>query len=134
MCKHFRKRGTHTTHTCCGFYTDLLMVYCVPCLHDMYSLRQVEEISITQFPKRKDITWNGELSDPDAREMHERRIRNCDVSYPLLVTEPDKDGNVEVIDGCHRLCWLHDNHYEMVKVIILSESDLGACKFYDALV
>ncbi|MDF1660716.1 MAG: chromosome partitioning protein ParB [Planctomycetota bacterium] len=60
----------------------------------------VEEISIEEMTGLDQVTWFGPNDRPTTRAiaMHAKRIMNCDLSYPVILTE---DGRV--FDGMHRV-------------------------------
>ena len=121
MCKH---RTAQNQHTCRGFYGDHDSTYCVYCLHKKYSDKDYQEIALELFPNIRVINWNGELHDPYLGKKHLKRIEECDLSYPIFITD-----NYEIIDGCHRLHKAHHEGHSTIKTIIISEDELKSCLF-----
>lgn len=60
----------------------------------------VEEIAIEEIIGLDQVTWFSPDQRPTVRSvaMHARRIMNCDLSYPVILTD---DGRV--FDGMHRV-------------------------------
>lgn len=60
----------------------------------------VEEVPIESISGLDAVTWFGGDRQPTVRSvaMHARRILNCDLSYPVILTD---DGRV--FDGMHRV-------------------------------
>lgn len=55
------------------------------------------------------------LRYPSVYPEHMQRIRDADLSYPLIVFH-DHMGNIVVADGCHRLCKLWQQRWWYVRV------------------
>lgn len=55
------------------------------------------------------------LRYPSLYPEHMQRIRDADLSYPLIVFH-DHVGNIVVADGCHRLCKLWQQNWWYVRV------------------
>lgn len=74
---------------------------------------EVEEIPIESISGLDQVTWFGPNDLPTVRAIakHARRIFNCDLSYPAILTE-----DMRVFDGMHRIARQWMDGCETIKV------------------
>lgn len=132
MCPH-KKNGANV-HVCTRYFDSdnkaNQILYCVYCVWEKYSDRPRIEIDLKEFPSNDEITWDGEYMD--ASREHEKRIKKCDLSYPIFVTidEDDQGKYYDVIDGYHRIIKARKEGRTAITAIVLSDNDLSKCLFY----
>lgn len=62
--------------------------------------------------------------DPEKFVTHKRRISEADLSYPIIVLE----GELDILDGMHRLCKCIEKGLSTIECFILTKSEMRSIR------
>ena len=89
-------------------------------------IKHSEEYPIVQIDPQS-LSDNLEGREGEDFESQQRRTKNADTNYPIILTHRD-DGDLHVLDGTHRLQKAIENNHDSISARIIPRGEMKRYK------